>query len=186
MYTEKDFMYESSDRGTRTLGNRDRHIHMSGNPGSNPSGNIGSSSSGPQVRSETPEIKRERSRSPVRSESPEIVGERGVNPNIPEVILEEEKGFYRTVLPPYKYTIFKGGESVTGYRPGGVNQPFARYISNAIKDHRARTGSLQPPQLDDKSYRFLEEFLAHDFPHKDFNRSLKGASPITKALDNLR
>lgn len=170
-------MYESSDIGTRILENRDRGIHMASNSGSNPSGSIGSSSSGPQVKSEATEVNRERS--PIRSESP--VGERGMN-SIPEVHVYGDKGFYRTVQPPYQYTIIEGGENVTGYRPNGSNQPFARSLANAIQDFKNTTGSFQSPSLDDRSQAFLDQFLAHTFPDRDWNIAYKSSNEVIKAL----
>ena len=157
-----------------------RDIHMS-NSSSNPSANIGSSSSGPQINSEDPEIKRERS--PTRSESPVIVGERGVNPNLPEVQVDDNGGFYRTVQSPLRYTITKGSEIVTDYRPNGGNQPYACSIANAIEDfQKNRGGGRQIPELDNRAQAFFDNFLTHNFPNKNWERAYKGSKEVLKAL----
>jgi hypothetical protein len=68
----------------------------------------------------------------------------------------------------YDYTVDQAlAMGTRGYQVGGQNQPYARYLANALEDFKRTSGSLQAPELDNNAANFFDQFLADKFSGKN-------------------
>jgi len=161
-------------------------INSSGSGSRNPINSSGSGSSNPTNSSiSDPRIKQENEIIYIKSESPET---NLPAPNLPAPYLPEsfaDKGFSRIMTQSglYDYTVDQAlAMGTRGYQVGGQNQPYARYLANALEDFKRTSGSLQAPELDNNAANFFNQFLADKFPGKNWNRSYKCSNEILRAL----